>query len=281
MKYLFPVKHGSFNISSVCKSVVEEQWNTIPTTTLKQNHNDRRLIPRRKWCCYQSEMINNAKRKLWDSNPSSHRLRSEAVKRAPRFAPPSCGIMSLACRHSCGLPQSPNPRVTTTAFLLPRGNPQFQKGTESKQKAISVAEPWKETNSQDLEFFTESQDFLICREKQQEQLKVSNRVQLLSSRVWWNINKFHIRASAQVRGCLFVLGNTAFIFVEDVIKAHFKKLPLAPSSLFDYMLAHSPARDIEPLSWSLWLEDNQKHYLPLTTPTHYDATSINCGSYKK
>lgn len=137
MKCLFPVKRRSFNISSVCKSAVEEQWNTIHDTTLKQNHNDQCLVPRRKWCCYQSEMINNAKRKLWDSNPSSQRPRSEAGKRAPRLAPPpSRGIMRLASSHHCGFPQSPNPQVTTTAFLLPRGNLQFQKGTESNRKQL-------------------------------------------------------------------------------------------------------------------------------------------------
>lgn len=136
MKCLFPVNLRSFNIFPVCKSVVEEQWNTIPNTTWKQNHNDQCLVPRRKWCCYQSEMINNAKRKLWDSTPSSHRLRSEAGKRAPRLALLSRGIMRLACSHRCGLPQSPNPQVTTTAFLLPRGNLQFQKGTESNRKQL-------------------------------------------------------------------------------------------------------------------------------------------------
>lgn len=136
MKCLLPVKHISLSVVPVCKSAVEEQWNIIPNTTLKQNHNDQCLVPRRKWCCYQSEMINNAKRKLWDSTPSSHRLRSKALKRAPWSAPSSHGIMRLACSHSCGLPQSPKPQVTTAAFLLPRGNLQFQKGTESNRKQL-------------------------------------------------------------------------------------------------------------------------------------------------
>lgn len=175
----------------------------------------------------------------------------------------------------------PKPTSHPAATIPALRQPSISEGHRIKQKAISVAEPWKGTNSQDLEFFAESQDFLICREKQQEQLKVSNHVQLLSSWGWWNINKFHIRALAQVRCCLFVLGNTAFIFVEDVIKAHFKKLPLAPSFLFDYILAHSSASNIEPLSQSLWLEDNQMYHLPFTTPTPYAGAILNCGSHKK
>ena len=136
MKCLFPVKSRSFNISSVCTSAVEEQWNTIHDTTLKQNHNDQCLVPRRKWCCYQSEMINNAKRKLWDSNPSSQRPRSEAGKRAPWLAPPRPGDNEAGLQPPLWVPQSPNPQVTTTAFLLPRGNLQFQKGTESNRKQL-------------------------------------------------------------------------------------------------------------------------------------------------
>ena len=54
----------------------------------------------------------------------------------PGWPPPSRGIMRLASSHHCGFPQSPNPQVTTTAFLLPRGNLQFQKGTESNRKQL-------------------------------------------------------------------------------------------------------------------------------------------------
>lgn len=176
----------------------------IPNTTLKQNHNDQCLVPRRKWCCYQSEMINNAKRKLWDSNPSSHRLRSEAVTRAPLACPTEPWDNETGLQPRLWVTPVPEPTSHHHSFSPASRQPSISEGHRIKQKAISVAEPWKETNSQDLEFSTESQDFLICREKQQEQLKVSNHVQLLSSRVWGNINRFHIRALAQVQAvCLF------------------------------------------------------------------------------
>lgn len=153
MKCLFPVKHRSFNISSVCKSAVEEQWNTIHDTTLKQNHNDQCLVPRRKWCCYQSEMINNAKRKLWDSNPSSHRPRSEAGKRAPWFAPPKPGDNEAGLQPPLWVPPVPKPTSHHHSFSPASRQPSISEGHRIKQKAISVAKPWKETNSQDLEFF--------------------------------------------------------------------------------------------------------------------------------
>lgn len=248
-KCLFPVKHIPLNMFPVCKSVVEEQWRSTPNTTVKQNRSDQCLVPRRKWCCYQSEMINNAEGKLWDSNPSSPRLRSEAVKRAPLAGPTEPWDNETGFQPQLWVTPVPEPTSPHRGFSPASRQPSISEGHRIKQKAISVAEPWKETNSQDLEFSTESQDFLICREKQ-EQLKVSNHVQLLSSRFWWNINKFHIRALARARCCLFVLGNSAFIFEEDVIKAHFKKLPLAPSFLFDYILAQSPASHVEPLSQS-------------------------------
>lgn len=133
MKRLFPVKHIPLSRLLLCKSAVEEQWNTIRNTTLKQNQNDQCLVPRRKWCCYQSEMINNAKRNLWGSNPSSHRLRSEAVKRAPWFAP---WDNETGLQPRLWVTPVPNPQVTTPAFLLPWGNLQFQKGTESNRKQL-------------------------------------------------------------------------------------------------------------------------------------------------
>lgn len=250
-KCLVPGKHISLNRVPVRKTVVEEQWNSMPNTTLKQNHNDECSVPRRKWCCYQSEMVNNAMGKLWDSNPSSPRLRSEAGKRAPLAGPTEPWDNETGFQPQLWVTPVPEPTSPHHSFSPASRQPSISEGHRIKQKAISVAEPWKETNSQDLELSTESQDFLICREKQQEQLKVSNHVQLLSSRFWWNINKFPIRALARVRCCLFVLGNSAFIFEEDVIKAHFKKLPLAPSFLFDYILAQSPVSNVEPLSRSL------------------------------
>lgn len=224
-------------------------------------------------------MINNAEKAL-RFYPFQSQAQIWSGKTGPLVGP------AEPCDNETGLqPQlwvTPVPKSTSHhhSFSPALRQPSISEGHGIKQKAISVAEPWKETNSQDLEFFTESQDFLICREKQ-EQLKVPNHVRCLSSRVWWNINKFPIRALAQVRCCLFVLGNTAFIFEEDVIKAHFKKLPLAPSFLFDYILAHSPASNTEPLSPSLRLGGNQIYYLPFTTPTPYAETVLNCGSYKK
>lgn len=232
----------------------------MPNTTLKQNHNDQCSVPRRKWCCYQSEMINNAKGKLWDSNPSSPRLRSEAGKRAPLAGPTEPWDNETGFQPQLWVTPVPEPTSPHRSFSPASRQPSISEGHRIKQKAISVAEPWKETNSQDLELSTESQDFLICREKQQEQLKVSNHVQLLSSRFWWNINKFPISALARVRCCLFVLGNSAFIFEEDVIKAHFKKLPLAPSFLFDYILAQSPVSNVEP-----YLDPSDRERIRCTT----------------
>lgn len=213
-------------------------------TTLKQNHNDQCLVCRRNWCCYQSEMINNAEKALrfYPFQSWAQICCSEPGPLASAAEP---------CDNETGLqpplwvPLVPKPASHHHSFSPAWRHPSISEGQGIKQKAISVAESWKETNSQDLEFFKESQDFLICGETQ-EQLKVPNHVHWLSSRVWWNINKFPIRALARVRCCLFVLGNTAFIFAEDVIKAHFKKLPLAPSFLFDYILARSPASNTGP-----------------------------------
>lgn len=189
-------------------------------------------------------MINNAEKAL-RFYPFQSRAQIRSSKPGPLAGP------AEPCDNETGLqpppwvPLVPKPTRHHHSFPPAWKQPSISEGHGIKQKAISVAESWKQTNSQELEFFTESQDFLICREKQ-EQLKVPDHVHWLSSRVWWNINKFPIRALAQVQCCLFVLGNTAFIFAEDVIKAHFKKLPLAPSFLFDYILAHSPASNTGP-----------------------------------
>lgn len=85
--------------------------------------------------------------------------------------------MSLACGHYYGLPQSPNPQAQPQCLLsMPRGSLQFQKGTESNRQQL-VRPSLKKNPLTGMESLSaESRHFLICGEKQQEQLKVSNQV---------------------------------------------------------------------------------------------------------
>lgn len=152
MKCLFPVKHIPLNIFPVCKSAVEEQWNTIPNTTLKPNHNDPCLVRRRNWCCYQSEMINNA-----EKASRFYPFESQAQIRSSKTGPLACPIEPSD--NETGLqPQlwvTPVPKPTSHhhSFSPAWRQPSISEGHGIKQKAISVAEPWKATKSQGLEVF--------------------------------------------------------------------------------------------------------------------------------
>lgn len=57
-------------------------------------------------------------------------------------------------------------------------------------------------------------------------------------------------------------------------KSTFQKLPLAPSFLFDYVLAQSPASNTEPLFGPLQLEDNRISHLPFNTPNPHKAAIL-------
>lgn len=137
MKCLFPVKHTPLNILPICKSAVEEQWNAIPNTTLKPNHNDQCSVHRSNGCCYQSEMINNAE-KASRVYPCESQAQIWSSKTGPLACPIEPSDNETGPQPQLWVTPVPKPttQVTATAFLLPEGSLQFQKGTESNRKQL-------------------------------------------------------------------------------------------------------------------------------------------------
>lgn len=71
----------------------------------------------------------------------------------PGWPPPKPGDNEAGLQPPLWVPPVPKPTSHHHSFSPALRQPSISEGHRIKQKAISVAKPWKETNSQDLELF--------------------------------------------------------------------------------------------------------------------------------